>query len=80
MNRRVKSRRTVSDFRRSHLTAEDFGRRSEDHRAFLMEVNQIGGREIKKFPPTVVKNIDATVRLSETEWVRLETKYQQLGR
>lgn len=45
---------------------------------FWEDLNRLGGRLIKKFPPEVVANIDRTARLNSAEWAELEHELEAL--
>jgi len=47
----------------------------EEQRAFWQKLNSLGARNIAKFPPEDVPDIDATVELPAAEWEDLKQEF-----
>ncbi len=73
--------RTVRDFKKFVLTEigvgsiANFTALSPGHYRFWAKLNRLGARNMREQPPETVPDIDATVELSDSEWVELETEF-----
>lgn len=80
----VVMKKTVRDFKNFLLekagvkSGGEFAQCSELHQAFLDHLNQLGARNMRSQPPETVPDIDATVELTDEEWMKLEARLQRL--
>lgn len=75
---------TVSDFKKFVCDVAGLGdpyemtQWSNAHLLFYNKLNKLGARNIKTHPPEEYPDIDATVELSQSEWLDLLMEFREL--
>lgn len=70
--------KTVRDFKRMVEAEWPSKEWEESQLAFFRKLDRLGARNMEKFPPEEVPDIDATVELSVNEWKALEQEFNDI--